>query len=140
MIEQERPEGAYNPSMTTTTPASRLAPCPRTPNCISTQAPPGPQHMDPIPYTGPLDAARAKLLEVLRDYPRTRIVQEGPDFLKAECRSAFFHFVDDVELVFDDAAKRIEFRSASRVGRKDFGVNRKRMEEIRAAFLAAGSR
>jgi uncharacterized protein (DUF1499 family) len=124
--------------MTTPTPASRLAPCPRTPNCVSTQAPPGPQHMEPIPYTGPFGAARARLLEVLRNHPRTRIVQEGPNDLKAECRSAFFHFVDDVEFVFDDAARRIEFRSASRLGRKDFGVNRKRMEEIRAAFLAAG--
>jgi uncharacterized protein (DUF1499 family) len=143
MIEQERPEGAYNPSMTTTTPAIRLAPCPRNPNCVSTQAPPGPQHMDPIPYTGSLDAARAKLQQILRAYPRTRIMNdpgEEPHHLKAECRSAFFHFVDDVEFVFDDAAKRIEFRSASRVGRKDFGVNRKRMEEIRAAFLAAGAR
>jgi len=126
--------------MSTTPPASRLAPCPRNPNCVSTQAPPGPQHMDPIPYTGSLDAARARLLEILRNYPRTRIVQEDPGVLKAECRSAFFHFVDDVEFVFDDAAKRIEFRSASRLGRKDFGVNRKRMEEIRAAFLAAGAR
>lgn len=128
------------PFMSTTPPASRLAPCPRTPNCVSTQAPPGPQHMDPIPYTGSPAAARARLLEVLRNYPRTRIVREDPDFLKAECHSAFFHFVDDVELVFDDAPQRIEFRSASRVGRKDFGVNRKRMEEIRAAFLAAGGR
>jgi uncharacterized protein (DUF1499 family) len=118
---------------------SRLAPCPRNPNCVSTQASPGPQHMDPIPYTGALAEARGRLLKVLREHPRTRIVREEPDYLKAECRSAFFHFVDDVELLFDDAAKRIHFRSASRVGRKDFGVNRKRMEEIRAAFLAAGS-
>ncbi len=128
------------PFMSTTPPASRLAPCPRTPNCVSTQAPPGPQHLDPIPYTGSPGAARARLLEILRNYPRTRIVQEDPDFLKAECRSAFFHFVDDVEFLFDDTARRIEFRSASRLGRKDFGVNRKRMEEIRAAFLAAGTR
>lgn len=128
------------PFMSTTPPASRLAPCPRTPNCVSTQAPPGPQYLDPIPYTGSPGAARARLLEILRSYPRTRIVQEDPDFLKAECRSAFFHFVDDVEFLFDDTARRIEFRSASRLGRKDFGVNRKRMEEIRAAFLAAGTR
>ena len=94
--------------------------------------------MDPIPYSGSLAQARAKLIEVLRNYPRTRIVREEPDYLKAECRSAFFHFVDDVELVFDDAAKRIHFRSASRLGRKDFGVNRKRMEEISAGFLASG--
>lgn len=93
--------------------------------------------MDPIPYTGPLAQARAKLLAVLRDRPRTTIVAEEPDYLKAESRSAVFRFVDDVEFVFDDAAKRIHFRSASRLGRKDFGVNRKRLEEIAAAFRAA---
>ena len=116
-------------------PASRLAPCPRTPNCVSTQAREGSsQRMDPIPYSGSLTQGHAKLVEVLRKYPRTRIVREEPDYLKAECRSAFFHFVDDVEFVFDDAAKRIHFRSASRLGRRDFGANRQRMEEISAAF------
>jgi uncharacterized protein (DUF1499 family) len=97
--------------------------------------------MEPIPYTGSLDAARARLLQVVRDYPRARIVSDvglEPHYLKAECRSKLFHFVDDVEFVLDDEAKRIRFRSASRLGRKDFGVNRKRMEEIRAAFEAAG--
>jgi uncharacterized protein (DUF1499 family) len=116
----------------------RLAPCPRTPNCVSTQAPAGPQHMDAIPFAGPPAAARARLLQVLRGHPRTTIVSEEPAYLKAECRSAIFRFVDDVEFVLDDKAKRIHFRSASRLGRKDFGVNRKRMEEIRAAFLASG--
>jgi uncharacterized protein (DUF1499 family) len=118
---------------------SRLAPCPRTPNCVSTQAPEGSsKRMDPIPYTGSLDQARARMLEVLRAYPRTRIVQEDPDYLKAECRSKVFRFVDDVELLFDDGAKQVHFRSASRLGRKDFGVNRERMDQLRAAFLAAG--
>jgi uncharacterized protein (DUF1499 family) len=94
--------------------------------------------MKPIPYTGTLDEARERLLAVLRHHPRTRIVREEPDYLKAECRSRIFRFVDDVEFVLDDATKEIHFRSASRVGRGDFGVNRKRMKEIRAAFLAAG--
>ncbi len=129
--------------MTLTDPVSRLAPCPRTPNCVSTEAPPGSsKHMDPIPYTGSLDQARARLLQVLRDYPRTRIVSDPglePHYLKAECRSKLFRFVDDVEFVFDEGTKQIRFRSASRLGRKDFGVNRKRMEEIRAAFEGAGA-
>jgi len=119
--------------------SSRLAPCPRTPNCVSTQAPPGPQHIEPIRYTGSLEAARERLLRVLREHPRTTLVREEPDYLKAECRSAFFRFVDDVEFVFEDAGKWIHFRSASRLGRKDFGVNRKRMEEIRRAFEATGA-
>ena len=94
--------------------------------------------MEPIPYTGSLAEAREKLLAVLRAYPRTRIVREEPDYLKAECRSRLFRFVDDVELLLDDQAKQIHFRSASRLGYGDRGVNRKRMKEIRAAFQAAG--
>lgn len=94
--------------------------------------------MEPIPYNGTPTEVRERLLEVLRGYPRTRIVVQEPDCLKAECRSRAFRFVDDVEFVFDDEARQIHFRSASRLGRKDFGVNRERMEEIRAAFLAAG--
>ncbi|MFL6197454.1 MAG: DUF1499 domain-containing protein [Thermoanaerobaculia bacterium] len=130
--------------MTTTDPAApldRLKPCPRTPNCVSTQAPPGSsKHMDPIPYSGSLDQARAQLLTVLKLRPRTRIVGEEQHYVKAECRSRLFRFVDDVEFVLDDAAKRIHFRSASRLGRKDFGVNRQRMEEIRAAFQGQAPR
>jgi len=129
--------------MATTDPVSRLAPCPRKPKCVSTEAPPGSsKRMDPIPYTGSLDEARARLLGVLRGYPRTRIVSDPglePHYLKAECRSQVFRFVDDVEFVFDDGAKQIHFRSASRLGFRDFGVNRNRMEEIRAAFERAGA-
>jgi uncharacterized protein (DUF1499 family) len=124
--------------MTDTAPtASRLAPCPRWPNCVSTQAPDGPQRMDPIPYQGPLAPARERLLSVLRAYPRTTVVREEGDYLKAECRSKIFRFTDDVEFEFDDAAKQIHFRSASRLGRKDFGVNRNRMEEIARLFAGA---
>lgn len=130
--------------MTTTADSSsldRLKPCPRNPNCVSTLSPPGSsKHMDPIPYSGSLDQARAQLLAVLKLRPRTRIVGEEQHYVKAECRSRLFRFVDDVEFVLDDAAKRIHFRSASRLGRKDFGVNRQRMEEIRAAFQGQAPR
>jgi len=91
--------------------------------------------MEPIPYNGTPAEVRERLLEVLRHYPRTRIVREESDYLKAECRSRLFHFVDDVEFVFDDEARQIHFRSASRIGYGDRGVNRKRMKEIRAAYL-----
>ncbi len=116
---------------------ARLPPCPRTPNCVSTQADRPSQRMEPIPYQGPLAEAHERMLGVLRARPRTQIVREGPVLIQAECRSLLFRFVDDVEIRFDDAAKLIHFRSASRLGRRDFGVNRKRMDEIRGAFLAS---
>lgn len=115
-----------------------LPPCRRTPNCVSTQTKDPDQFMEPILYSGPLAAARERLLAVLRALPRTRIVLEEPGYLKAECRSRVFRFVDDVDLLFDDKAKVIHFRSAARLGRRDFGVNRERMEEIRRQFERLG--
>lgn len=122
--------------MSPTATETRLPPCPRTPNCVSTQAERPGQRMEPIPYTGPLSEARERMLRALRSLPRTTIVEEGTDRIQAESRSRIFRFVDDVEIRFDDRAKLIHFRSASRVGRSDFGVNRKRMEAVRQAFLA----
>lgn len=118
-------------------PEARLPPCPRSPNCVSTQAERPSQRMEPIPYQGSLADAHERMLRVLRARPRTTVVKEGPAFIQAECRSLLLRFVDDVEIRFDDAARLIHFRSASRLGRRDFGVNRNRMDEIRNAFLAA---
>ncbi len=68
--------------------------------------------------------------------PRIKLVEEEDSYLHYEFTSLLFRFVDDVEFLFEDATKTIHFRSASRVGYGDFGVNRKRMEEIRR--LVAG--
>jgi len=94
--------------------------------------------MEPIPYDGTAEQVRARLIEILRNLPRTRIVRQEPDYLKAVCRSRIFRFPDDVEFVFDDEARQIHFRSASRIGYGDRGVNRRRMKEIRAALLGGG--
>jgi uncharacterized protein (DUF1499 family) len=67
---------------------------------------------------------------------RSRIVKTEDTYIHAEFTSAIFRFVDDVEFYLDDTAKTIHMRSASRVGKSDFGVNRKRMEKVRAHFTA----
>jgi uncharacterized protein (DUF1499 family) len=90
--------------------------------------------MEPLPY-GDLAEARARLLAVLAAAPRAKVVTVEEGYVHAEFRSAFFHFVDDVEFLFDEPTRRLHFRSASRLGRKDFGVNRKRMEELGREFL-----
>lgn len=94
--------------------------------------------MEPIPYTGSLEEARERLLRVLRAYPGMVVVHEGPLALKAECRTPVLQYVDDVNFAFDDQEKTIHFRSASRVGRWDLGVNRRRMKRLRRRFLAEG--
>ncbi len=116
----------------------RLVPCPDSPNCVNSQAPASDtEHaIAPLTYSGTADAAKARLREVIVSLPRTKIVADEGNYLRAEFTSLIFRFVDDVEFVFDDEGKTIQFRSASRVGKGDMGVNRKRMEEIRTKFSA----
>ena len=112
----------------------RLAPCPASPNCVSTQATDAQHRMEPIPFTGSSDEALQQIKDVVAQMPRTRIVSVEDNYLHVEFRSAIFRFVDDVEFLVDPEAQLIHFRSASRVGYSDMGVNRRRMDKIQAAF------
>jgi uncharacterized protein (DUF1499 family) len=114
----------------------RLAPCPDRPNCVCTQAADEAHRIEPLTYDGTPEEARARLKAALATLPRTRVVTETPDYLHAECTSLVFRFVDDVELLIDRERKVIHFRSASRVGHSDLGLNRRRMERLRQAFAA----
>jgi uncharacterized protein (DUF1499 family) len=115
----------------------RLALCPSSPNCVCTQAEDESHQIDPIRFTGPPAEAMAKLKQALLTLPRMDLVTEQDDYLHAECRSLIFRYPDDVEFWIDSENQTIHFRSASRLGHGDFGVNRARMETIRQAFAAA---
>lgn len=90
--------------------------------------------MPPIPFGGSADEAMQRLKALVAEMPRSRIVTMEDDYLHVEFRSAVFRFVDDVEFLVDPHDKLIHFRSASRAGYSDFGVNRRRMQQIREAF------
>ena len=109
-----------------------LEPCPSSPNCVSTQAQDESHTIAPIRYRKSRVEAKEALKEVIRSLPRTRLVEEDETYLHYEFTSLLLRFVDDVEFLFDDEAKTIHFRSASRTGYGDLGVNRKRMEQVRA--------
>ncbi len=115
----------------------RLSPCPKSPNCVSTQDTDEEHRIDPIRYTGTKGQAKKRLVQVISSMKRSEIITNEGDYIHAEFTSLIFRFVDDVEFSFDDANKLIHFRSASRLGYSDLGVNRKRMEEIRKAFVGA---
>ena len=75
-----------------------------------------------------------RIKELVEEMPRTKIVTVEDNYLHAEFRSSVFRFVDDVEFLIDPKERAIHFRSASRVGYSDFGVNRRRMEQIEKGF------
>ena len=114
--------------------SGNLAPCPDTPNCVSSQAKNARHRIDPILFPGDSASAWSRLRKVIAEMKGARITEEATEYLHAEFRSAWFGFVDDVEFRMDEAAGKIDVRSASRTGYSDFGVNRRRVEEIRARF------
>ena len=122
----------------------RLAPPRSTPNSVSSQAGLYPEHpqrlaaqIAPLAYRGDADAAMARLAALMAQWPRTRIVASTPGYLRAECRTAWLGFTDDIEFLADPVAGVIQVRSASRLGHSDLGVNRERVEAIRARFQAS---
>jgi uncharacterized protein (DUF1499 family) len=114
----------------------RLMPCPKSPNCVSSQAEDAQHHIDPLRLSGTPPTAISQLEEVLSKVPRTAEVTKTDHYLHAEATSRIYRFVDDVEFLVDEQAGVIHCRSASRVGYSDLGVNRARIEQIRAALEA----
>jgi uncharacterized protein (DUF1499 family) len=116
------------------TPAD-LAPCPDSPNCVSTKSNDPGHAMPPLPYLKSGRESMDRLVGIVQEMKRANIVAATPTYLHVEFRSALFRFVDDLEFVLEDSARLIHFRSASRTGYYDFGVNRRRMKEISDRYL-----
>ncbi|MBW4571117.1 MAG: DUF1499 domain-containing protein [Tolypothrix carrinoi HA7290-LM1] len=112
--------------------SGKLAPCPNSPNCVSSQSSDVGHSIAALSYSSTPEEAIAKLKSVIQSLSRTKIITESNDYLYAEFKSALMGFVDDVEFYLDRKANVIQVRSASRLGQSDLGVNRKRIETIRA--------
>lgn len=120
---------------------SKLQPPSLTPNSVSSQAALYPDHpqrdyaeIAPLTYTGEGNAAMKKLALILKSRDHTTVITQNPDYIYAESTTTLLKFTDDLEFWLDRQNAVIQVRSASRLGRKDFGTNRARMESIRAQF------
>jgi uncharacterized protein (DUF1499 family) len=114
----------------------KLAPPKRTPNCVSSQADPSDteHYIAPIAFKGDAASAMRNAVSALEG---STLVSAQANYLYAECRTPLMRFVDDIELYYDEKAGVIHVRSASRLGRRDFGVNRKRVEKLRSLIQAS---
>lgn len=124
----------------------RLAAPSPTPNSVSSQADLYPDHPQAAyavvePFTPPAGetgrAALQRLAGLLAQQPGTRLTTQTDGYVRAEATTRWLRFVDDVELWLDPATDLVHVRSASRLGRKDFGVNRARVDHLRGAFQSA---
>jgi uncharacterized protein (DUF1499 family) len=112
----------------------KLAPPKRSPNSVSSQADPADEehYTAPIPFKGDAAAAMAAVRKAVEGMQDATVIRQEGNYFYAEYRTKLMRFVDDVEFYFDEKAGLIHVRSTSRLGRRDFGVNRARVEALRA--------
>ena len=118
----------------------RLSPPKRTPNNVHSQVDRTADvehYIEPLRYSGNAGKAWERLQGIVSGMQRAQVVKSEPDYLYAEFTTRLMGYVDDTEFYLDRQAGVIHVRSASRLGRSDFGVNRERIESIRAK-LAQG--
>lgn len=114
----------------------QLATSPRHARCVSSKHENPNRWMIPMDYVGlTLEEAKDILLEVLQTIPKVTVDQNEGTYMHAEARTLIAEFFHDVEFFFDEEAKEIHFRSASRMGFSDFGANKRRMQSVVARFL-----
>jgi len=119
---------------------SRLKKCPASPNCVCTiDVEVDKKKMLPLTYAGSLSNAKKALKDMIEKMSRTKLQAEEENYLHFTFKTLLGGFIDDVEFEFDDANKKIHYRSASRVGYSDMGANKRRMNKIKAAWKSVES-
>lgn len=117
---------------------TRIAACPASPNCVSSDATDSSHAIPPLRLAVPAEEAWPAARVAVSALARTQIVSETGNYLHAQCRSAVFGFVDDLELELRPAQGLIAVRSASRIGFSDLGVNRRRVDALKSVLIERG--
>jgi uncharacterized protein (DUF1499 family) len=119
----------------------KLKPPSMTENSVTSQAALYPDHpqrkyadIAPLALKGDGPATMARIKAIVEGMEGAKVVKSAPGYLYAQFTTKLMKYVDDVEFWFDPKANLIQVRSASRVGRGDMGVNRKRIEAVRAVL------
>ncbi len=117
---------------------AELRPCPETPNCVSNTASDEEHSIDALVLNASPQEAWQAVRAALAEMPRMEIITDDGAYLHAEQTSRLMRYVDDLELALDAEDGIIAVRSASRLGKSDLGVNRKRVEALRSALQERG--
>ena len=110
----------------------RMAPCPASPNCVSSHATDAGHAIPPFTAADPGKALAELVAAAQRVDGFTTLVVHDADYVHATFTTPMLRFVDDLELQLGE--RSVHVRSASRLGYGDHGVNRARVEALRAAW------
>lgn len=113
--------------------ATPLAACPQSPNCVTSVPGGGPPDRVVLPLRSEIPGViPPRMVAAVEALPGCTIENSAPDRIHATCRSKLFGFIDDLDLMAVQDAPVVHVRSGARLGWWDFGVNRARVEKLRA--------
>ena len=105
-----------------------LAECPDTPNCVCSDCEQS-DKLPPLEFFSEPAAAKAAVKSALAKM-KIEVVAEQDNYLHAVAVTPIMRYRDDLEFLIQPEEKKIQFRSASRLGKSDVGKNRARLKEI----------
>lgn len=114
----------------------KLAEVPKSPNGVSTQTEVKEKKVEALPFIGTLEDSRKRVLEAMTNYGKYHVVAKRDQYLHVVFKTGTMQYKDDAEFYFDTEEELIHFRSASRVGHSDMGLNKERYEAIRRLYLS----
>jgi len=112
----------------------KLKKMPNSPNAVSSQTDIEDKKVEPLLFTGDLEKSKARIIGIINNLEGTEMIKNEKNYIYVIFKTGGLKFKDDVEFYFDEVNKLIHFRSASRVGYSDMGLNRKRYDEIKSAY------
>lgn len=112
----------------------KLSKMPNSPNAVSSQTSIESKKVEPLAFNGDLENSKRKILSIINNYKGTQIVKNEKNYIHVIFKTDVMRFKDDVEFYFDERNKLIHFRSASRVGYSDMGLNKERYNEIKNQY------
>ncbi|WP_461204844.1 DUF1499 domain-containing protein [Clostridium sp. DL1XJH146] len=108
----------------------KLAPLPNKPNAVSSQTDKKEFYVEPFPFKESLEVSKEAIIKAVNNFGDGEIVVNDTGYIRVMFTTPKMKYHDDVEFYFDDEAKVIHFRSASRVGYSDMGLNKERYDKL----------
>lgn len=108
---------------------------PKSPNCVSSQTDQSDKYVEPLPFKEDLTLSRDQVLVALEVYGDIKLVELTDTYIYAVATTDKMKFHDDIEIYFDQESRLIHYRSSSRAGYSDMGLNRERYNMVKALYL-----
>ena len=112
----------------------KLAEMPSSPNAVSSQAKTEEKKVSPLAYVENKSKSKLKIENIINEYKSAKIVTNDENYIHVVFTTSAMKFKDDVEFYFDEENEVIHYRSASRIGYSDMGMNRARYDELVAKY------